>query len=142
VSDERAAIAAANASAYALGASVWTRDPARAARVEAGVRAGSVWHNDHAYSYGAAQASWGGRGLSGYGRTHSKHGLYELSSIKFVDRDRGRIPVPWWYPYDADTVDGLRGALSVLYGDRGLGRIRAAWSERRSLVALARRYRA
>src|SRR5262249_58377269 len=90
VSDERAAIAAANASAYALGASVWTRDPARAARVEAGVRAGSVWHNDHAYSYGAAQAAWGGRGLSGYGRTHSKHGLYQLSSIKFVDRDRGR----------------------------------------------------
>ena len=142
VSDERAAVAAANASAYGLGASVWTSHPARAARVGSGVRAGSVWHNDHAYSYGAAQASWGGRGLSGYGRTHSKHGLYELSSIKFVDRDRGRIPVPWWYPYDMDTADGLRGALSVLYGDRGVGRIRAAWTERRSLAALARRYRA
>src|SRR5262249_56788197 len=65
VSDERAAVAAANASAYGLGASVWTSDPARAARVEAGVRAGSVWHNDHAYSYGAAQAPGGGAALSG-----------------------------------------------------------------------------
>src|SRR5689334_3022613 len=52
VADERAAIAAANDSPYALGASVWTRDAARARRVAGRLRAGSVWHNDHAYSYG------------------------------------------------------------------------------------------
>ncbi len=142
VGDERAAVAAANAGAYGLGASVWTRDPVRARRVAARLRAGTVWHNDHAYSYGAAQASWGGRGLSGYGRTHSRHGLYDLSSVKFVDRDSGRLPVPWWYPYDDAAADAFRGALSVLYGVGAAGRVRAAWTERRSLLALARRYRA
>jgi acyl-CoA reductase-like NAD-dependent aldehyde dehydrogenase len=141
VPDEHAAVAAANAGPYGLGASVWTRDAARAARVAARVRAGSVWHNDHAYSYGAAQAAWGGRGLSGYGRTHSRHGLYDLSNVKFVDRDTGRVPVPWWFPYDDHSVDAFRGALAVLYGDRGLPRAKAAWRERSSLAALARRYR-
>ena len=142
VADERSAVAAANAGSFGLGASVWTRDPARAARVGARVRAGSVWHNDHAYSYGAAQVAWGGRGRSGYGRTHSRHGLYDLSHVKFVDRDSGRVPVPWWFPYDDRTPDAMRAALSVLYGDRGLQRVRAAWQERRSLALLARRYRA
>jgi succinate-semialdehyde dehydrogenase/glutarate-semialdehyde dehydrogenase len=141
VADERSAVAAANAGAFGLGASVWTRDAARASRVAAHVRAGSVWHNDHAYSYGAAQVAWGGRGLSGYGRTHSRHGLYDLSNVKFVDRDSGRVPVPWWFPYDERTPDAMRAALAVLYGDRGLGRVRAAWEERRSLALLARRYR-
>lgn len=135
--DERAAIQAANESPFGLGASVWTRDPVRAARVGSRLRAGSVWHNDHAYSYGAAQASWGGRGASGFGRTHSKHGLYELVDVKFVDRDRGRIPVPWWYPYEARTAEAFRGALEALYGQR----LRGLWRERRALLALARRYR-
>src|SRR6478736_9033192 len=76
VNGEHDAVAAANDSAFALGASVWTRDAARARRVASRLRAGSVWHNDHAYSYATAQASWGGRGGSGFGRTHSKHGLY------------------------------------------------------------------
>ena len=136
--DERAAIRAANDSTFGLGASVWTRDAARAARVAGRLRAGSVWHNDHAYSYGAAQASWGGRGASGFGRTHSKHGLYELVDVKFVDRDRGRIPVPWWYPYGAGTAEAFSGALEVLYGKR----LRGLWRERGALLALARRYRA
>ncbi len=135
--DEGAAIEAANDSAFGLGASVWTRNAARAARVAGRLRAGSVWHNDHAYSYGAAQAAWGGRGASGFGRTHSKHGLYELVDVKFVDRDRGRIPVPWWYPYGAGTADAFAGALEVLYGSR----LRGLWRERRALLALARRYR-
>ncbi len=141
VADERAAVAAANVGHYGLGASVWTRDDARAARIAAQLRAGTVWHNDHAYSYGAAQAAWGGRGRSGYGRTHSRHGLYDLSAIKFVDRDSGRVPVPWWYPYDEAAADGFRGALSVLYGVGAASRVGAAWRERKALLSLARRYR-
>jgi succinate-semialdehyde dehydrogenase/glutarate-semialdehyde dehydrogenase len=131
------AVRRANGTTFGLGASVWTRDASRAAAIGRRLRAGTVWHNDHAYSYAAAQASWGGRGDSGFGRTHGKHGLYDLTSPKFVDRDRGRVPVPWWFPYDERTADAFRGALTVLYGT---DRLRAAWRERRALVTLARRY--
>jgi acyl-CoA reductase-like NAD-dependent aldehyde dehydrogenase len=141
VADDADAVRAANASDYGLGASVWTRDATRADEVARRLRAGSVWHNDHAYSYASAQASWGGRGESGFGRTHSKHGLYELTSVKFVDRDSGRVPVPWWFPYDERTTDAFRGVLGALYADGLPARARAAWRERRALVALARRYR-
>src|SRR5919197_757561 len=87
--DEDEAVALANSTPFGLGASVWTRDLERARRVGARLAAGSVWTNDVAYSYGAGQASWSGVKESGFGRTHSKHGLYELSRVKFADLDRG-----------------------------------------------------
>ena len=130
VTDETAAVRAANGGLYGLGASVWTRSGERAARV-AQLRAGGVWHNDHAYSYASAQATWGGRGESGFGRTHAKHGLYDLTSPKFVDHDAGRVPVPWWFPYDDEATLAFRGLAGVLYGShklrrRGVERRRAA----------------
>jgi succinate-semialdehyde dehydrogenase/glutarate-semialdehyde dehydrogenase len=141
VNNDEQAIHAANDSAFALGASVWTRDTERAQRTAHRLRAGTVWHNDHAYSYASSQASWGGRGESGFGRTHSKHGLYDLTSPKFVDRDSGRVPVPWWFPYDEHAADAFRGVLGALYADGLPARARAAWRERRALLALAKRYR-
>ena len=137
VGDDEAAVARANDSAYGLGASVWTKDAARAASVARRLHAGTVWHNDHAYSYASAQATWGGRGESGFGRTHSRHGLYDLTSIKFVDRDSGRVPVPWWFPYDERSADAFRGVARVLYGDN---KVRTVWRERRALLSAARRY--
>ena len=72
---------------------------------------------------GGGSAPWGGRKESGFGRTHSKHGLYECSSVKLVDRDSGRIPVPWWYPYSPQTIDGFKGLteLIVQLGERMAG---------------------
>ncbi len=138
VPDEDAAVRAANASAFGLGASVWTRDAARASRVAARLRAGSVWHNDHSYSYATAQAPWGGRGESGYGSTHSRHGLLDLTAPKFVDRDAGRFRAPWWFPYDDRTAGAFHAVLGVLYGR---ARVRTAWRERRALAHVLRRSR-
>ena len=129
----------ANDSRYGLGASVWTRDRARARSVAERIEAGSVWVNDHAYSYGTCQAPWGGRKESGHGRTHSKHGLYGMSQVKFMDADSGRLRPPWWYPYSDLVVDGFRGALGVLYGDGATQRLRAASRHRRGLVELGKR---
>ncbi len=138
--DEDEAVRLANGSSFGLGASVWTRDLARAKRLARRLDAGSVWTNDVSYSYGAGQASWGGTKESGFGRTHSKHGLYELSRVKFADLDRGRSPVAWWYPYNAGQLDGFRGLAGVLY-QQGLGqKAQAAWRHRRGLFALGRRY--
>jgi succinate-semialdehyde dehydrogenase/glutarate-semialdehyde dehydrogenase len=138
--DEDEAVRLANGSTFGLGASVWTRDLERAQRVARRLDAGSVWTNDVSYSYGTGQASWGGTKESGFGRTHSKHGLYELSRVKFADLDRGRVPVPWWYPYGADALDGFRGMAGVLYGEGLRPRLEAAWRHRRGLLALGRRY--
>ena len=72
---EDEAVALANSTSFGLGASVWTRDPKRAAALASRIEAGMVWTNDLGYSYGAGPAPWGGRKESGLGRTHSKHGL-------------------------------------------------------------------
>jgi succinate-semialdehyde dehydrogenase/glutarate-semialdehyde dehydrogenase len=140
VESDDEAVRVANDSAFGLGASVWTRDPDRARRVAARLEAGSVWTNDAAYSYGTGQASWGGVKESGIGRTHSKHGLYDSVRVKFVDADRGRVPVPWWFPYDPSAADGFRGVLGVLHGEGVATRLEAAWRHRRGLASLARRY--
>ncbi len=138
--NEEEAVRLANGSSFGLGASVWTADLERAQRLAGRMEAGSVWTNDVSYSYGTGQASWGGTKESGFGRTHSRHGLYELSRVKFADLDAGRIPVPWWYPYDRGALDGFRGVADLLYR-RGLRpKLEAAWRHRRGLVALGRRY--
>jgi len=99
-----------------------------------------VWTNDVSYSYGVGQTSWGGTKESGFGRTHSRHGLRELSRVKYADLDRGRVPVPWWYPYDGRVVDGFAGVLELLYGEGLPRKLASAWAHRRGLARLARRY--
>ena len=139
--NERDAVRLANDSIYSLGASVWTAD--RGAGPRGGVaqiRAGSVWVNDHAYSYGACQAPWGGRGASGLGRTHGRQALEAMSHTKFTDADRGRLTPGWWYPYSEQVVDGFRGILGGLHGGDGLAaRAGALVEHRRGLVHLARK---
>ncbi len=139
IANEADGVRRANALRYGLGASVWTRDPRRARRVAGNLRAGSVWMNDCSYSYGTAQAPWGGCGDSGHGRTHSRHGLYALSHLKFVDTDSGRLAPPWWFPYDRRVTGGLRVSLDVLHRSGGRARAAAAWQGRRGLLAVAQR---
>jgi succinate-semialdehyde dehydrogenase/glutarate-semialdehyde dehydrogenase len=129
----------ANTSPFGLGASVWTRDAQRARAIAARLETGSVWVNDHAYTFGAAQAPWGGRRASGLGRTGSRHGLYAVSNIKLVDMDRGRLTPGWWFPYGDAAVDGLRGLLGALYAEGVGARVRAVATHRRGLAHLARK---
>ena len=136
--NESDGIARANGSSYGLGASVWSRDHARAERIALRLRAGSVWTNDHAYSYGTFVAPWGGVGSSGYGRTHAVDGLRSLSTAKYVDRDAGRLRPPWWYPYSARTVEGFRAAAETAFADGTRSRLAAAVRHRRALANLAR----
>ena len=78
-----------------------------------------VWINDHSYSHGAAQCSWGGVKDSGLGRSHSKFGLYECVNIKHVAWEPGLVRDFWWQPYDEDLGTALRSSARILYGRGG-----------------------
>jgi len=80
VDSEDEALALANDSRFGLGASVWTTDRDKGERFARELEAGMVWINDHMFSHGACQCSWGGVKESGLGRTHSKFGSTSAST--------------------------------------------------------------
>ncbi|MEA2435976.1 MAG: hypothetical protein QOF65_532 [Thermoleophilaceae bacterium] len=116
VESEEEAIAMTNDSEFGLGASVWTLDRAKGERIARRIDAGSVWINDHMYSHGACQCSWGGVKQSGLGRSHSKFGFYECVNVKHVAWDPSRARNFWWYPYDQSLGTALHSAAELLYG--------------------------
>jgi succinate-semialdehyde dehydrogenase/glutarate-semialdehyde dehydrogenase len=81
-----------------------------------------VWINDHSYSHGAMQTSWGGVKDSGLGRSHSKFGLYECSNVKHIGYEAGLTRDFWWQPYDDDLGTALRSSARILYGPGATGR--------------------
>ena len=76
------AIALANATEYGLGASVWSRDVARARRVANAIEAGAVFINDFVRS--DPRAPFGGIKGSGFGRELGVLGARELTNAKLV----------------------------------------------------------
>ena len=113
---EDEALALANDSVFGLGASVWTADRNRGERIARELQAGMVWINDHMFSHGACQCSWGGVKESGLGRTHSKFGLYECVNVKLRVWEPSTIRNPWWHPYDETLGRALKQTASILYG--------------------------
>ena len=134
VADEAEALERANDSRFGLGASVWTTDRAKGERIARRIESGMVWINDHSYSHGAMQTSWGGVKDSGLGRSHSKFGLYECVNVKLVSWEPGLTRDFWWQPYDDDLGAALRSSVRLLYG-RGANRLRGM---REGLGPLAR----
>jgi succinate-semialdehyde dehydrogenase/glutarate-semialdehyde dehydrogenase len=116
VDSEDEAVALANDSDFGLGASVWTSDRAKGERIARELEAGMVWINDHMFSHGACQCSWGGVKESGLGRTHSKFGFYECVNVKLRVWEPSLVKNAWWHPYDETLGKALRQTAAVLYG--------------------------
>jgi succinate-semialdehyde dehydrogenase / glutarate-semialdehyde dehydrogenase len=94
-------VALANQTDYGLNASVFGRDRARATRVAARVRAGTVNVNDgYASAYGSIDAPMGGMGSSGLGRRHGAEGILKYTEAQTVGTQRiAMLEPPPWLPY-------------------------------------------
>ncbi|MFC9473032.1 succinic semialdehyde dehydrogenase [Nocardia sp. NPDC056952] len=89
VSDAEEAIERANATAYGLNASVWSRDGGKARAVAARVHAGTVNVNDaYAAAWGSVEAPMGGMGDSGLGRRHGADGILKYTEAQTVAHQR------------------------------------------------------
>jgi succinate-semialdehyde dehydrogenase/glutarate-semialdehyde dehydrogenase len=119
VDSEQEAIDLANDSDFGLGASVWTLDRDKGERIARQIQSGMVWINDHSYTHGACQCSWGGVKESGLGRSHSKFGFYECTNIKLVAWEPSRMRNSWWHPYDEVLGTAIRASAKLLYGRDG-----------------------
>jgi acyl-CoA reductase-like NAD-dependent aldehyde dehydrogenase len=119
VGSDEEALRLANDSQFGLGASVWTKDRAKGERIARRVQSGMVWLNDHSFSHGACQCSWGGVKDSGLGRSHSKFGFYECVNVKLISWEPGWTRDFWWQPYDRDLGQAVRSSAQLLYGRNG-----------------------
>lgn len=91
---EEEAIRLSNDSVYGLSGGVWSQDIAKAERVAAKMRMGTVWIND--FNIFFAQAPWGGYKQSGIGHELGKQGLEEYTEIKHVYHNIDPQPSHWF----------------------------------------------
>ena len=71
-----------NKTYYGLAAAVWTRDIAKAHKLSASLRAGTVWVN--CYDVFDAAAPFGGYKMSGIGRELGEYALELYTEVKTV----------------------------------------------------------
>jgi acyl-CoA reductase-like NAD-dependent aldehyde dehydrogenase len=107
---------------YALTASVFGPEP-KARAFASRIHAGTVLINDVLVSSADPRASFGGRGMSGFGATRGAAGLLEMSGIKsvIVQRSRSRRA---WQP-TTEVHAGLFAAfLRCMHGKGWLSRLK------------------
>lgn len=150
VRDAEEAVRLANDSEFGLAASIWTHPSdagaLRGRELAGRLRAGSVMVNDVASYYGLCEAPHGGRGASGWGRTHGRFGLAEMVQVKYVATDRlPRWPKAWWYGYNAELGAAAGRMIEMLFAPgrwwsmkKWRRRVAGAWGARRALPVMRR----
>jgi acyl-CoA reductase-like NAD-dependent aldehyde dehydrogenase len=125
--DAEEAIHLANASAFGLGASIWTGNRRRGIALARRIHAGAVQVNDATSHVGMAEAPHGGEKESGLGRSHGEWGLLETCRPRFVATDRADwMRKPWWYGYERESAADREAFLRFAFAPSLWARLRAA----------------
>jgi succinate-semialdehyde dehydrogenase / glutarate-semialdehyde dehydrogenase len=113
--DEDEAVALANATPYGLNASVWTKDGARARRLAARIRCGSVNVNEgYAAAYGSVRSPMGGMRDSGLGRRHGADGIHKYTETQTVAHQRLIPMAPAFGMDDAQYASFMSRSLRAM----------------------------
>ncbi len=135
VSGAAEAVRRTNESRYGLGASIWTRDIARAERLAERLEVGIVTINNHSFSGAIPALPWSGVRATGFGIANGPESLHTFVRPRATVVDRANAPELFWMPYD----DALRD-LGGLLADFQLGHVgallRLPFAVRRRLKAL------
>lgn len=99
------AVRRVNEGRYGLGASIWTRDVARAERLAERLDVGVVDVNNHAFTGAVPSLPWSGTRETGTGVANSAHALPTFVRPRAVTVDRASAPELFWMPYDDALVE-------------------------------------
>jgi acyl-CoA reductase-like NAD-dependent aldehyde dehydrogenase len=111
-----------NEARYGLGASIWSRDIARAERLGERLEVGVVNVNNHAFSGAIPALPWSGTRETGTGIANSAHALPTFVRPKATLVDRARAPELFWMPFDDALVE-----LGSVLADAQLMKLERAW---------------
>lgn len=118
--NEEDLIRGVNSSDFALGASVFTKDYAKADRIGRSIASGMVAVNEWGLSALVSSLPFGGQKLSGFGRFAGVEGLRDFCHQQALITDRFgiRAPQPTWlsYPLPDYAPDIMKRAIGILYG--------------------------
>lgn len=125
---EAEAIAGANASQFALGASVFTGDRQQAMRVAKAMGAGSCSTNDCIRNIGNPYAAFGGNRSSGHGRYHGIEGLRTFTRTKTIMENTGsRKQQVHWFPFTRTNFRALQAIMILRHSSQSpLTKVRQA----------------
>ncbi|RBQ14844.1 aldehyde dehydrogenase [Spongiactinospora rosea] len=120
VADAEEALVRANASAYGLGGTVFSRDRRRAMDLARRMRGGMTAINSIISFAGVPALPFGGVGDSGFGRIHGADGLREFARPKAISRQR--FPLPGMnlttFSRGQAELDRLVRLVTILHGRR------------------------
>lgn len=116
------AVRRVNRARYGLGASIWTRDLARAQKLASQLDVGVVDVNNHSFTGAVPELPWSGTRDTGFGIANSHLALTTFVRPRSVVVDRSKGPEPFWMPFDATLWE-----LGNLLVDAQLMRVEKAW---------------
>ncbi len=127
VKDADEAVRRANASAYGLNGSVWTRDIARGEAIAQRLEVGVALVNNHSFTGILPETPWTGVKDTGTGIAASRHAYHTYTRPRTLLVDRSTKPDPFWFPADAALeqmslalVERNKGSLGALFKLAGL----------------------